>query len=382
PLPASALESDILACRVPGYRPQDLDLMVARGEVVLEGRGALGARDGKVALYLSPNRALFGHPPNDPIEGDLPARVRDVLRKTGAAFLPEIEALCAGVRRDDLVDALWDLFWNGEVTSDSTAALRARSFDPGRAGGKRFVADQGPRFGLGGRMGRYRSRLETPADAVGRFSLPLEMPAASVESRLGAIEQWLARHGILTREAIGAEAREGGFSAVYSLLRALEERGQVRRGYFIEGLGALQFADPSAVDRLRDLKDGAAGREPSAVVLAATDPANPFGVTLPWPAWCTGEGERRARAHVVIADGELTALFFAEGARAIVHLPESPHDKDRLGRSSALAIALWMRRKALRIIGHETQDAPLNASAMAGMLREAGLSPSGPGFRL
>jgi ATP-dependent Lhr-like helicase len=350
--------------------------------VVIEGRGALGARDGKVALYLSPNRALLGHPPNHPIEGDLPARVRDVLRKRGAVFLPEIEAECFGVRRGDLVDALWDLFWNGEVASDSTAALRARSFDPGRTAGKRFVADHGPRFGLGARMGRYRSRLDTPADGVGRFSLLPEVPVAAVESRLGAIEQWLARHGILTREAIAAEAREGGFTAVYSLLRALEERGQVRRGYFIEGLGALQFADPSAVDRLRDLKDAAAGREPDASVLAATDPANPFGVTLPWPAWCAGEGERRARGHVVIADGELTALFFSEAARAIVHLPEMSQDSVRLARSSALAIASWMRRKALRIIGHETQEAPLNASAMAGALREAGLSPSGPGFRL
>ena len=303
--------------------------------------------------------------------------MREALLKRGAVFLPEIETQCPGLRRDDLIDALWDLFWNGEVTNDSVAALRARSFDPGKGLAKRFTA-QRP-----GAARRFRSHLDIPADAVGRFSLLEPVPKASTESRLVALEQWLARHGVLTREAIGAEAREGGFGAVYPLLRALEERGQVRRGYFIEGLGALQFADPAAVDRMRDLKEGASGAEaPRAVVLAATDPASPFGVTLPWPAWCAGEGERRARAHVVIADGELTALLFAEGARAIVHLPEARDESERLGRASALAMAAWMRRKALRIIGHETQDAPLNTTAMAAALREAGLIPSGPGFRV
>ena len=371
PVPASALEGDILASRVPDYRSQDLDLLVARGDVVLEGRGALGGRDGKVALYLAANRALFGHPPQEPVEGDVPDGVRAVLRSKGAVFLPEIDAALTGVRRSDVVAALWDLFWNGEVTSDSAAALRARAHDSAKASGKRFVA---------ARMGRYRSRLDTPADGVGRFSLLRPRSAESVESRLATIEQWLARHGVLTREAISAEAKEGGFSAVYPILRALEERGQVRRGYFIEGLGALQFADPSAVDRMRELKDA-----PSfcrAAVLAATDPANPFGVTLPWPAWCEGRGERRARAHVVIADGELTALLFADGARAIVHLPEADASQGALARMSAQAVVGWMHRRALRIIGHESVEAPLNTSALAKALREAGLIPSGPGFRL
>ncbi len=380
PLPASALEADILASRVPGYRSQDLELVVARGEVVLEGRGSLGARDGKVALYLSPNRALLGHPPTESLTADVPALVRDVLLKRGAVFLPEIEAACPGVRRRDLIDALWKLFWNGEVTNDSIAALRARSFDPGKTPGKRFVAHR-PGFALEGRMGGYRSRLDIPADGVGRFSLLPSVLPASIPNRLAALEQWLARHGILTREAITAEAREGGFTSVYSLLRALEERGQVRRGYFIEGLGALQFADPAAVDRMRDLKDGASDTA-SAVVLAATDPANPLGATLPWPDWCGGQGERRARAHVVIADGELMALLFADGARAIVHIPAPQAEGQRLSRLCGLAIASWMRRRALRIIGHESHDAPLNQGPLSQALSEAGLIPSGPGFRL
>ena len=380
PLPASALETDILAARVSEYRSQDLDLLVARGEVVLEGRGPLGARDGKVALYLAPNRFLFGAVANEPLAEDVAARVRAVLQSRGALFLPEIEAACPGLRRSDVVSALWSLFWNGEVTNDSIAALRARVFDPAKSPGKRFVA---PRFG------RYRSRLDTPADGVGRFSLLTPRPAEAVESRLALIEQWLARHGVLTREAIAAEGKEGGFGTVYPLLRALEERGQVRRGYFIEGLGVLQFADAAAVDRMREMKE--AGLDGRAAVLAATDPANPFGVTVHWPSWCEGAAERRARAHVVIADGELTALLFADGARVMVspaHATRTADESTRLARISAQAIAAWMRRRALRIIGHEAQGAretpapALNRSALAPALREAGLAPSGPGFRL
>jgi ATP-dependent Lhr-like helicase len=160
----------------------------------------------------------------------------------------------------------------------------------------------------------------------------------------------------------------------------LEERGQVRRGYFIEGLGALQFADPTAVDRMRELKDG--GLKDCAAVLAATDPANPYGLTLPWPAWCEGRAERRARSHVVIADGELTALLFADGARVIVPSAEPPSQTGLLEDLSARAVVGWMRRRSLRIIGFETLDGPLNRSVLARALRDAGLVPSGPGFRM
>ena len=370
-VPASALEPEILAVRVPGYRPQDLELLVARGEVVIEGRGSLGPRDGKVALYFSPNRSLLAPEPPEPLTSDAAARVRTVLQARGASFLPEIEREGGGIGRGDLVDALWDLFWNGEITNDSVAALRARTSDPSRAAARRFITSS-PR--------RYRSRLDLPADGLGRFAILKAGPRVSTESRLATIEQWLAGHGILTREAMAHGAHEGGFGAAYPLLRALEERGQVRRGYFIQGLGALQFADPAAVDRLRSLKDEPSGT--ISAVLAATDPANPFGVTLPWPAWCDGHGERRVRAHVVIADGELTALFLGDGARYIVHLPEVDASEGTLARMSAQAIVVWMRRRALRIIGHESAEAPLNISALAQALRSAGLIPSGPGFRL
>jgi ATP-dependent Lhr-like helicase len=370
-VPASALEADVLASRVPDYRPQDLDLLVAQGEVLLEGQGSLGSRDGRVALYLAGNRSLFGRPPQPPLQGEAAVALRAALESKGALFLPEIEAACPGLKASDLVEALWALFWNGEVTCDSTAALRARALAPASAARKRFASSS---------RGRYRMRSQTPADGVGRFSLLAPRSDESTESRLAAIEQWLTRHGVLTREAVRGEGREGGFGAVYPILRALEERGQVRRGYFIEGLGALQFADPGAVDRLREVRDQPwLGR---AVVLAATDPANPFGVTSNWPAWCEGQAERRAHTHVVIADGILIALLLAEGARAVVR-PEADEDNaSRLAEASGEAIAAWMRRRSIRIVGHDAADSPLNLSPLAPALRRAGLAPSGPGFRL
>jgi ATP-dependent Lhr-like helicase len=131
---------------------------------------------------------------------------------------------------------------------------------------------------------------------------------------------------------------------------------------------------------MRELKDNPGpGR---AAVLAAADPANPFGVTLPWPAWCEGAGERRAHHHVVIADGELTALLFADGARVLPRPPKGETDDAVLERLSALAIAWWMRRRAIRIVGHENSASPLNAGPLSRALRDAGLTPSGPGFRL
>jgi len=238
-------------------------------------------------------------------------------------------------------------------------------------------------------MRRYRRVVEVPADGVGRFSLLPPASGEAVEARLASVEQWLQRYGVLTREAIAVEAREGGFGAVYPLLRALEERGQVRRGYFVEALGALQFADPAAVDHLRASKEG--GPDGGAFLLAAADPANPFGATLPWPAWCEGQGERRAKQHLLIADGLLLALFFQNGARALVGPvagrgrpgeEASVVDEGSRLRAGAVAVLNWMRRRGFRIIGHETTDAPLNQGPLAAPLREAGLTPSGPGFRL
>jgi ATP-dependent Lhr-like helicase len=130
--------------------------------------------------------------------------------------------------------------------------------------------------------------------------------------------QLLERHGVLTREAVLAEGAPGGFAGVYAVLRALEESGKVRRGYFVDGLGAAQFALPGAVERIRDLREAA--RDASVVALAAPDPAQPYGAALPWPQRpevSSGRPSRTAGAFVVLVDGELTA-FLERGARTLL----------------------------------------------------------------
>ena len=114
-------------------------------------------------------------------------------------------------------------------------------------------------------------------------------------------QQLLARHGVLTRESLNIEAVPGGFGLIYPVLKGLEENGRIRRGYFVAGLGATQFALPGALDLLRSLREKP--DDPEIAVLAATDPANPYGATLKWPAFAPGgastaaEGRRGKPAH-------------------------------------------------------------------------------------
>jgi ATP-dependent Lhr-like helicase len=178
-----------------------------------------------------------------------------------------------------------------------------------------------------------------------------------------------------------AEAVPGGFSAVYPVLRALEEAGRVRRGYFVSGLGGSQFAQPGAVDRLRSLRDPAGEEPPRGVVLAATDPANPYGAALPWPE-AAGRAQRAAGLHVAIVDGALAASVARGEKDVTVLLPDEEPARARAGRALASAIARWARLTGRGSIGWGSQDAPLNQGPLAPFLVEAGFLPIGPGFRL
>ena len=175
----------------------------------------------------------------------------------------------------ELQEALWDLVWAGEVTNDACAPLRA------------------PRLSLArGRAQRApRAAAASPAAAgpaapqiQGRWSLTAPLFARRARPRPARMratsEILLERYGIVTREQALAEGIPGGFSAVYPELANLETLGTARRGYFVEGLGGAQFALAAAVERLRGLRSD----EPAGgLVLAATDPANPYGASLPWP---------------------------------------------------------------------------------------------------
>jgi ATP-dependent Lhr-like helicase len=303
PIPASVLERDVLPARVPGYQPRLLDELGALGEVAWVGRGSLGRDDGRVAL-VRPGRELLlpsGRP--DGITRPAEPRheaIREHLARRGASFYRELFAAAGGGPDREVLDALWDLVWAGEVTNDTFAPLRALRWK--RTGDGRR------------RPGRLTSL--GPPEAAGRWSL-VEPPATTPTERAHA--QALAlldRHGVVTRDAAAAEGVEGGFAGVYPVLRALEEAGRVRRGYFVDGLGAAQFAVSGAIERLRGLREPARSASERVVhLLAAADPANPYGAALPWPR--RGEDDRRpfqraAGAEVVLVDGG-AALYVERG---------------------------------------------------------------------
>ena len=304
PIPASVLETDVLPARLREYSAADLDQLCTAGEVVWVGGGSLGARDGRVRLLFRDTAGLLvptlDEPPSEPIHTAL----LEHLRARGASFWSDLvgAAQAAGVDYDDtsVLAALWDLAWAGYVTNDSLAPLRA------------FLAGKPRRSASGKGRGRPRpgrlSRLG-PAAGAGRWSLvaPLLEPAPSpTEAAHAKARQLLERYGVLTREAALGEGSEGGFAGVYPVLKALEERGELRRGYFVSGLGAAQFALPGAVDRLRAARESDDRSGP--VVLAATDPAQPYGAALPWPE-SAGRPARQAGAHVLLVDGELVAYL-------------------------------------------------------------------------
>jgi ATP-dependent Lhr-like helicase len=214
-----------------------------------------------------------------------------------------------------------------------------------------------------------------PPSAAGRWSLvaPLLDPRPSpTELAHARAAQLVERYGVLTREAALGEGTEGGFAGVYPVLRALEEKGRIRRGYFVAGLGAAQFALPGAVDRLRAARpasEGGGRREPGPpVVLAATDPAQPYGAALPWPQ-TAGRPARAAGALVVLAEGE-PVVFVERGGRSLWTFPAAADHPDWPG-------ALARRVEEGRVRSHEVQTVdgdPVRTSPYADALRAAGFA--------
>jgi ATP-dependent helicase Lhr and Lhr-like helicase len=304
-VPASVLERDLLPNRMSGYRPAMLDQLMSTGDVVWAGRGSLVGSDGRISLYLRADSARLVDLPGSGPKSEVHDAVRTHLAARGASFFADLLAASGATEREAVLDALWDLVWAGEVTNDTLLPLRSRI---GTRGGRERRPSRRPLMRL------------TPPGAEGRWSLvaDLSSPAISVTERLHASAgMLLQRHGVLTREAALFEGVPGGFAAMYPVLRAMEESGRIRRGYFVEGLGGSQFALPGAVDRLR-----AAHQEPQPpLALAATDPASPFGVTLPWPDSPNGRTARVPGAFVVVRDGFLK-LYLERGGRSLLTFGE------------------------------------------------------------
>ncbi|HEY7003544.1 MAG TPA: DEAD/DEAH box helicase [Gaiellaceae bacterium] len=343
-LPVGLWETDVLRRRVPGFEPAQLDQLTASGEVVWVGAGLE-----RVALYFREDAAALGRPASLPSpEGEEADAVRRALA-SGALFWFDLLRE-TGLEAEVALPTLWELVWAGEVTNDAWQPLRAA---------RRF---QAPR--LERRPRRFsRRRSDAITATQGRWSGTAPIFAGDPDPRALA-ELLLERQGIVTRDGVRGEGVPGGYGAVYPELRNLETLGVCRRGYFVEGLGGAQFALPGAVERLREQP-----AEPLPLVLAAADPAQPYGAALPWPKRAGARAARVAGAYVVVLGGA-PALFVDRGGRSLVPLRD-PQD-DWL-RPALEALVAHVRRTAKKRIAVERFDGrPVGETEVMPLLLDAG----------
>jgi ATP-dependent helicase Lhr and Lhr-like helicase len=438
PLPASALETMILPGRVPGYSPAMLDELTAAGEVIWAGAGTVGSGDGWLVLAPAESAPPLLAEPGELTMTPLHEAVLAALDGGGGLFFRMISERVTAVldghppQDADLAAAIWDLVWAGWLTNDTLAPLRVvtggggavrRSAAPRRTPSPARLAIPPPRatpaggvfnprpatrrYGGGTRRPAMPSRTGPPT-VTGRWSL---LPSRAADGSAGAggpgsagaaatmrahaqALTLLERHGVLTKGAVAAERIPGGFGAVYPVLRAMEETGQCRRGYFVAGLGAAQFALPGAVDRMRALASDPRPADPWAsgaapdpsertVVLAAADPAQPYGAALPWPAR-PGETAtshrpgRKAGAVAVLSGGELV-LYVERGGKTLLSWSDDP----AVLEPCAAALAAAVRDGALgRITVEKADGEAVHDTPLARALASAGFRPTPRGLRL
>jgi ATP-dependent Lhr-like helicase len=397
-LPASVLETEILPARIREYRPADLDTLVAAGEVTWVGFDAIGERDGRVGLYLAEKvEALWPVTALSVVRSPLSledkseereAAVVEYLKAHGASFFQQVHDGVGGGYPGETLEAIWRLVWRGMLTNDALHALRAYCAPVST---KRVRREHVQQAG-------FRSRRTTPPAAQGRWSLNM---AAFAEGRSAtawshaAAQQLLTRYGVVFRETTHAEGLTGGFSAVYDVLKAMEESGKIRRGYFAADLGATQFAVPAAVDLLRSLRAGSGetrrGDLQEMLMLAATDPANPYGALMRWPAGGDAASSltRSVGARVVLCDGALVAYLRRGNAAVQVWLPEEEPERGRVAQALAEFLVARVREdreeagagRAGMLIG-TVNGLAVAESTMARALLDAGFVPGAKGFNV
>ncbi|GAA1825924.1 ATP-dependent helicase [Nesterenkonia flava] len=428
PAPASAWESFILPARVPDYQPAMLDELLSSGEVLAAGRGPLSGHDGWVAFYPREDAHLIaawaaspGSAPGtrETPASALPQRILQVLSRGGAWFPDavrdqliraeqpiEVDGMNeeepsssredqespAPVTSETVKEALWDLFWSGRVLPDSFAAVRERLLG-GRTAHKQQTRPSRSRHSsrrtaLRRAVQEHRQQLAAGPSGA-RWALVPDSSASPTEIAHTRAEILLDRYGVVTRGSVTTEQTPGGFAGVYKVLAAAEEAGQVRRGYFIEHLGAAQFTTSATVDRLRETADALADRleqpdrhPPDPIVLAATDPANPYGAALDWPA--AGEEAPKARpgrkagAVVVLHEGELV-LYMERGGRTLLLYAEQA---EVLAASASALVRALRRAQSGRIAVEKVNGASVLNHPIAEHLRAAGFHSSPSGLRL
>jgi len=360
--PAQVWESAILPARVVDYQPAMLDELLATGQFVMAG-----AADQSVAFHHV-----------DTIDLTLPIRttddrttvhddIVDALTNTGGWFY---SALTAQLEHSgpDILAALWDLFWAGVVTNDTFTAVRA-TYTKSTARRGRAQRSSPRRAARLRRLNRLAPSTNMvaqtdPPTAVGRWSLLPDRTTDNTTALHAQAEYLLDRYGVITRGAVNAEALPGGFSAYYRLLSKMEESGHIRRGYFIDGLGAAQFSTAATIDALRAFDQEPT--HPLAVGLAATDPANPYGATLEWPGTEGHRPGRKAGAYVVLVNGRLV-LYLERGGKTLLQF-----DDEHLG-PAANALADVLQRAGTDKLAIATVNGdPIVNSELASHLVEAG----------
>ena len=395
PVPASAWETLVLPSRVRDYEPAMLDELMASGEVLWAGHGALPGSDGWISLHLAEGAELTLPPPRVEAEvGSLTDALLDVLAPGGGWFFRQLVdqvGLTAPTPPDEasVAAALWELSWSSVITGDTFAPVRAlvgtgpsaHRAPRAPARSRRPARQRLPARLSGGRL----PPRSAPPQVIGRWSMLPGVEADPTRRAHALAELLLDRHGVVTRGAVTCEGTPGGFASIYRVLSGFEEAGRCRRGYFVAGLGAAQFGTPGSVDRLRTFVTPTDGT-PHALVLAATDPANPFGAALPWPRR-TSEDEgghrpgRKAGAVVVLVDGRLV-IYLERGGKTLLSWSEEPS----LLVPAADALAEAVRRGALGGLTVERADGePLLNSGLTPVraaLQDAGFLTTPKGLRL
>ena len=396
PLSYRDLVRMILPARVRNFRPEQLDELGAMGWLVWTGHSPLRGDDGRIVLYRRErvDRLLIPVEQEDAVAridtfDERHRTILDRLAARGASFHAELAAALPDHDADAVVDAVWDLVWAGLITNDTFAALRSLGVRVRRSASRQH---RRPRpLGIPGERSESSQRRRLPrgwwrgtsahdgrgTTVGGRWSLVRDLVHETISSTERA-HAWAAtlldRHGIVARETAQVEALGGGFGSVYNVLRSMEDAGKLRRGYFVEGLGGSQFAWPGIVDRLRRERDAAP--DGTAVALAATDPANPWGWLLPWPALTGEEGSRGARRAagvvVVLVDG-IPVLYLNRDGRRLRTFADA--SEQVIGRALTVLRGIARARATRTLSIEKIDDEPAVSGKLTRLLQEAGFQP-------
>ena len=384
PAPASAWESFILPARITDYRPGMLDELLSAGEVLIAGSGALTGHDGWVAFYPAEDAQLLALQSSDYRPTETARSVLEVLERGGAWFPDAVSAQLDGVSLPDVRDALWELFWAGVVHPDSFAALRGFMNTGSTAHRRRSrpvrSRHTSRRTALRQAVRASRGEGDYAAGTGGRWQLTPRPEAGATEAAHTRAEILLDRYGVLTRGSVVAEQTPGGFSGVYKVFAAAEEAGRIRRGYFIEQLGAAQFTASATIDRLRDIAESLEDqRTETFTVLAAGDPANPYGAALDWPTLeeSSARPGRKAGAVVVIRNGDLV-LYMERGGRTMLLFTT---DETVMSRTAAELTKRLRAAGTPRLAVERVNGAGVLQHPFGEALRRAGFDSSPAGLR-